>query len=274
MTAFAKRRVRNASIAVVLVLAATAFGAMYETAVNQNGFLTGWILLILVLGLALYNVRKRVTTLPIGAAAGWVQVHVYAGLIALFVFFLHIEWRLPDGWFEGLFAVVFLLVALSGVVGTVMNRLLPRRLTRRGEEIMFERIEGYMCQLRDEAESIVLECCADTGSTVVRAFYFERLAPFLAGPRNRFGHLFASNSELFTLLNEMQSLERYLGPKDREYLDNLRVITQRKDDLDFHYALQGALKLWLFVHVPLTVALLIGLALHVVLVYAFSGGLS
>jgi hypothetical protein len=45
-----------------------------------------------------------------------------------------------------------------------------------------------------------------------------------------------------------------------------------KDDLDHHYALQATLKLWLFVHVPLTSALLVFAAFHVVLVQAFADG--
>ena len=32
----------------------------------------------------------------------------------------------------------------------------------------------------------------------------------------------------------------------------LRELIVKKDDLDFHYALQRALKAWLFVHVPMT----------------------
>jgi hypothetical protein len=42
--------------------------------------------------------------------------------------------------------------------------------------------------------------------------------------------------------------------------------------LDYHRALQLALKLWLFVHIPLTYGLLIFTALHIVLVFGFSGG--
>ena len=72
----------------------------------------------------------------------------------------------------------------------------------------------------------------------------------------------------------MDSLERYLNADDRERLAELRYLVERKDELDFAYALQGAMKFWLFIHVPLTGALLIGMLVHTVLVHAFSGGLS
>ena len=38
-------------------------------------------------------------------------------------------------------------------------------------------------------------------------------------------------------------------------------------------ALQGVLKCWLFIHVPLIYSLLLAAVVHLVVVYAFSGGL-
>ncbi len=49
------------------------------------------------------------------------------------------------------------------------------------------------------------------------------------------------------------------------------ALAQAKDDLDYQSALQGALKFWLFVHVPLTYGLLIFAVFHILVVYTFSG---
>ncbi len=51
----------------------------------------------------------------------------------------------------------------------------------------------------------------------------------------------------------------------------LKGLVEAKDDLDYQRALQGALKFWLFVHVPLTYGLLIFAAFHILVVYSFSG---
>ena len=274
MKGFARRRFVNVTFAILAALLVVVSSTVYVTAVNQNGFLTGWILFGLVLALSGYRIRKKVSTLPIGRASSWLQAHIYGGLIALLAFFVHVGWRIPDGVFEGLFAIVFLLVALSGVVGIVINRVFARRLTRRGEEVIFERIPGFMVRLREQAEEILLASAGETGAAVLREFYFSRLSSFFAGPRNWLGHLVSSNRTLYKLQNEMDSLERYLNADDRERLAELRYLVERKDELDFAYALQGAMKFWLFIHVPLTVALLIGMLVHTVLVHAFSGGLS
>jgi len=142
MKGFARRRFVNVTFAILAALLVVVSSTVYVTAINQNGFLTGWILFGLVLALSGYRIRKKVSTLPIGRASSWLQAHIYGGLIALFAFFVHVGWRIPDGVFEGMFAAVFLLVALSGVVGIAINRIFARRLTRRGEEVIFERIPG------------------------------------------------------------------------------------------------------------------------------------
>ena len=67
-------------------------------------------------------------------------------------------------------------------------------------------------------------------------------------------------------------LRRYLNQQENEYAERLRDLVNKKDELDFHYALNLALKAWLLVHVPASYSLFILAALHVVAVYAFSGG--
>jgi hypothetical protein len=67
-------------------------------------------------------------------------------------------------------------------------------------------------------------------------------------------------------------VKRYLNAEEKTRMSELQVLVEQKDGLDYHHALQKVLKLWLFVHVPLTYSLLIFTFVHVVLVFAFSGG--
>ena len=66
-------------------------------------------------------------------------------------------------------------------------------------------------------------------------------------------------------------LERYLDPVERRARDELVELVGLKDDLDYHYALQAVLKRWLFVHIPLTYAMLVLAGVHGFLAVAFSG---
>ena len=68
-------------------------------------------------------------------------------------------------------------------------------------------------------------------------------------------------------------LDRYLSRPGRETGRQLARLVREKDDLDYHRALQGRLKLWLFVHIGLTYGLLFAAILHGVLAHSFGGGL-
>jgi hypothetical protein len=74
------------------------------------------------------------------------------------------------------------------------------------------------------------------------------------------------------LLAELEDLGRFAAETDREKIGKLAALVRQKDGLDYHRALQLSLRLWLFVHIPLTYGLMAFTILHVVLVFGFSGG--
>ncbi len=130
-----------------------------------------------------------------------------------------------------------------------------------------------MCrQLRGEAEQLAVQSVAESDTTTIGDFYTAKLLPFFKGPTNFFGHLVGSNRSSHALLHELDSLHRYLRNPERRILDQITELVRAKSDLDFQYAVQSMLKWWLFVHIPLTYALLIVTVVHVILVFAFSGG--
>ncbi len=255
-------------VGVVLVLAFTVTNA----SLYQGAFLTGWVLLAVMGFLALFNVRKKITMLPLGSASTWMQLHIYAGWLVIVIFGEHVGWSVPTGWLEVTLAALFVLVAGSGVVGIGLSRFLPPRLTRRGEEVIFQRIPAFIAELQGDAEDLVLEAAKETRSSTITDFYMSQLSTFFDGPQNRLRHLLASRRARFALMNEIDNLQRYLNSQEREYAERLRDLVNKKDELDFHYALNLALKAWLLVHMPATYSLFIVVALHVVVVYAFSGG--
>jgi len=92
-----------------------------ETLVTPD-FLTGWILLAIIVFLAAYNVRKSLPFLPLGTSALWLQIHIYAGLLSFVLFLMHVDYSLPHGLFESLLATIYLLVFGSGVIGLYITR--------------------------------------------------------------------------------------------------------------------------------------------------------
>lgn len=270
---FALRRWRNISITMIAALALIMLNRAIDAALYQVTFLTGWLLFGALLLLTLYRIRKSVTMVPIGSAASWLQFHVYLGALSIVLFALHIGLRVPDGGLEISLAVLYVLVAVSGVIGLALSRIIPRRLTRRGEEVILERIPIFLAELRGDVEQLVQESVGATKSSTIKDFYLSYVHAFFARPRNFLHHLVASNRPLFSLLNEMDNLSRYLNSQEGEFHDRIRQLVCKKDDLDFHHSLQTTLKVWLFVHVPLTYSLLIAAGVHMVLANAFGGGM-
>ena len=265
------RQMRNAAITLLLMLAMVIAERTVQASLRESGYFTGWSLLAVLFLLTLFNVRKRMAVIPLGFMHTWLQVHMQVGFLGMLLFFLHVHlgWRLPEGILETLLGIVYWIVMMSGIFGAYISRSFPRRLTRRGEEVFFERIACLRAELHHKAEILVLASVTETESTTIADYYSSHLYDFFIAPRHHLQHLFESNQAQFIRNHEMRSLERYLNRREQEMLDQLALLVQKKDDLDYHYTLQGMLKLWLFVHIPLTYALWVLLALHMLAVYGF-----
>jgi len=267
-------RFRRQLVSGLLALLAATVGALWLNAkfntLPNYAYLTGWALLAGMFVLTIYNVRKKLPFLPLGKSETWLQIHIYLGFFTTLLFCIHLNFRLPHGWFEVVLAWLFVLVSGSGMAGLFFSRVLPRRLATRGGEVIFEKIPALRHALKTEAENLALG--PDAKSQVIAEFYTKRLALFFSGPKNFWKHLAESRREVSALLTELEDLRRFANDLEKEKISKLAALVRQKDGLDYHRALQLALRLWLFVHIPLTYGLMIFTVLHIVLVFAFSGG--
>ncbi|MBA4146907.1 MAG: hypothetical protein H0X66_02245 [Verrucomicrobia bacterium] len=256
---------------ILLCVVVTVVAQQYSH-LPRHVFITGWLLLGLMLLLTLYNGRKKIPFLPLANSKDWLQFHIYAGWFTLLLFLLHIRFRFPTGWFEGTLATLYAVVMVSGIVGLFISRSFPKRLTSRGGEVLFETIPIVRRNLRKRAEELTLKSIPDVQASTVADFYTNELAGFFAGPKNYWKHLFEIRTPLNHLLKKVDDLKRFLNEKERGVMSEYSDLVRQKDGLDYHHTLQLTLKLWLFVHIPLTYSLLIFSLVHVILVFAFSGG--
>lgn len=269
---FLLRRVRGVALVLAFSLALVLVGRQSAPHLRQLAFLTGWTLWAVLIFLTLYNARKKLPFLPLGSSRLWLQLHAYVGYFSAILFLAHVSWRLPHGGFEITLTLLYVIVAGSGVLGLWWSRYVPRRLTSRGGEVLYERIPVIRRRLQDEAEALSLTSVSVGQTTAIADFYRRHLADFFRGPRNFPGHLFANHRPLNRQRERIEDLRRFLTPDQQRHLDALSDLVQQKDSLDHQYALQSSLKWWLFVHIPLTYNLLIATGLHLVLVHGFSLG--
>ena len=267
----AARRWLAASLSTLAAVLLTAVWLVKSLSLSETAYWSGWLLFGMMGFLASYNARKKLPYPPLIKSSTWLQWHIYMGLVMVLVFLFHTGFRLPNGGLEVTLAVLFLIVAGSGVVGLWLSRIVPSRLSARGEEVIFERIPAFLRELRDRAEKLVVGSVQKTDTTTLADFFTKRPSVFFARPRHFWSHLVQSSRPLHRLMHELRSLDRYLNEEERRIADELGELIRSKDSLDYHFAMQGVLKGWLFVHIPMTYVLLVFVVVHVVLVYAFSG---
>ena len=271
MTDRNRRRVRNAAIFLILAIISYGANRVLHIMYVRTAYVSGWFLFGMVILLAGYNVRKKLAFLPLGNSATWLQIHIYAALLSGVVFALHVAFRVPNGTFEILLAMLYLGTFTSGIAGLCLSRTIPQRLSARGEEVLFERIPVFIRQLSDEVEKAVFECVEQTGTTSIQHLYLNHVQPFFGGPRNIVHQLMHSEQPRETLILEINSHRRFLSETEQAVADSIAERVRKKDDLDYQYALQGVLKLWLFVHIPLTWGLIIFAIFHALAVHAYGG---
>ena len=270
---FSRRRLRN-TIRTASVIAVLAGVVMWmDQSLLHSSFFTGYVLIGSLFLLAAFGMRKRLPMIGgIGSAAFWMQMHIYVGLGSFAVFAMHIAFRFPDGMLESILATLYCVVFFSGLYGLWATRTIPRKLTNVGEEVIFERIPLFKRNLARQAQTIVMESCERT--PVLARFYANRLSGFFERRRSLAYLLVPTGRMRRQLISEIEELDRFLAQEDRSVSRKLAIMVRKKDDLDYHTAMQGRLKVWLFVHIAMTYSLLIFSVVHGVLAHSFGGGIS
>ena len=266
---FSSRRFRNLGLLLFLSLSVLFLYTLNSHSYSNSNFPTGWALLILMLFLALYNLRKKLSFLPLGRSSMWLQLHIYIGLLTVVFFLSHIRFRIPNGQLEVALMSLFLLVSGSGVAGLLISRIYARRLTTRDEEIIYERIPFHRRNIKVQAEELVHQSVAKVTSTSIANFYVENLQSFFEGPRFFLHHVIESKRPLLALLSKIEANGRYLNDAEKEIMGEIKELAEAKFNLDYHYTIQLLLKGWLFIHIPATYALLILSVVHGILVYKY-----
>ena len=244
--------------------------AIYEASLRDARFLDGWILAIGIAGQLLFHIRKKAAVMPLGKAASWLKAHIYLGYLAIAIFLSHTQFSLPDELLEWILWSVFVLIAVSGIVGAYLSWAIPTKLDRRDQPIAFERIPAFQSMLAKQAGALAIDSVNHAGSLAVSELYSNRLHTYFHSPQNLFSHLRGSKRPLKQICEEIDAVERYVDEAGKKLLRRIREFVVEKDALDSHYAHQGALQIWLFIHIPATYCLVILTVLHVATVYAFS----
>lgn len=238
---------------------------------SAAGIAFGTLALLLVGVLLYYGVRKRRYRSTAGTLEGWLQAHLYLGLVCLAAALLHSGFRFRDGLATAAL-VVLALVVVTGVAGAVLYRTVPRRLTEVAGELTPAEISDRLNQLAASMARL----------SAGRSPAFGRLGRALAArsaPRRWAGWriLLAGGGRATageaTEGAAWEALLARVEPAEQEDLRRLLVLSRQHGELLARLVRQqryrNLLDAWLWLHLPLSLALAVLLAAHLVAVFYY-----
>jgi hypothetical protein len=214
---------------------------------------------------ALYPLRRRLLAWPLATAQTWLQLHIYAGLLACLFVWIHIGFRWPAGQFGWWLLGLSMWTGASGLLGVFLQKWIPLLLTGGLRvEAIYERVPELVSRLRDEADALVTG-----GSEALERVYLRDVRPALEGPAPSWAYLLEPRRAPSQRLTSLTGLMPFVEAAERERVEDLQAILSEKIELDAHVSLQRVMRLWLLIHVPPAMALMGLLAVHVFAVLYF-----
>lgn len=232
------------------------------------GYTLGTIGALLILWLLYFGVRKRRYTSNIGTAQGWLSAHVYLGVALIVVATLHTGFEL--GWnVHTLAYVLMILVIASGMYGVFIYLRVPREMTvNAGEDTqgsMLLHIADIDKEMREKALSLPDKLFAVIDKSISGTRLGGSFGRVISG-RDRACPTAAAVKELPTLAKGLTGEQLTLNKEVYQLLLTKNELLQRVRR-DMRY--KAVLDLWLYIHVPLSIALLAALTIHVVSVFIY-----
>ncbi len=245
----------------LLVFAVNAvFGRVHPGSAWGIGY--GIAATALVVGVFFYAVRRRTIPGRLGRTWFYLQFHVYGGTLFLLLMFMHVGFRTPHGILTWWLWFLSIWVVGSGLLGIVLQKWIPTLLNAGlSIEVHYDRIPDLVEQIRERAEHLAATCNPST-----RDLYRKAMAPALAGPKTRLIYYLDITGGIRARIEQFDYLRDLLSAEEQDKLDTLQDLYKTKLEIDAHYTLQKALRWWLYLHVPVSLVLLVLLALHVFLV--------
>jgi hypothetical protein len=222
------------------------------------GYVLGTVSALLILWLTMLGVRKRAMTRGRWSLKGWTSAHVWLGLSLVVLATLHTGFRF--GWDVHTLAwALTMLVILSGFYGLVAYASLPSALSDSRAEMtkpqMIDALTKLDAQLQAAAQPLSHEAAA-----IVRKALAED--PFRAGLFRRL-----SGSDAGSPTRRAIALLRPRGEAAMVAVLERKAAALRQ--IRRHLRIRALLEIWLYVHVPLTFALIAALAAHILSVFFY-----
>lgn len=262
------------------------------------GYTLGTIGAALIVWFLWYGIRKRQYQSKLGQVMGWLSGHVYLGLALLVVATLHCGFKF--GWnVHTLAYALMVLVIASGAYGVITYVRYPTRLTDNkggmGIDSMLSEIADLdrQClqvadQMGDKVHQMMLRSIERTSfartpwwaslggvskgfedlASEIKSIAGDPPAPLPTAPPLQ--SLAGSESTVFFVADQLASIRdsarAALGHRLLDLVTSKKTLVLRVRR-DLYY--RNLMKTWLYLHLPLSIALIAALTVHVVTVFFY-----
>ena len=262
----AHRRFFWAKIATIVSLVAILAYALIDVTPRHNGgtwlgYTLGTIGVGLIVWLSLLGIRKRNMTEGRWSLKAWTSAHVYLGLALIVIGTLHTGLQL--GWNVHTLAwALMMLVILSGIYGITVYATLPSSLSENRREMTRGQMLEALAALDRQLDQAAQPLDRDESDLVIAALDQDI---FRAGLWSRLTNSYPRCKTTRALKDIGHG-----GSEAEQKVHSL--LSRRKAQLDQirrHMRYKAMLEVWLFVHIPATIALLAALTAHVISVFYY-----
>ncbi len=209
------------------------------------GYTLGTIGALLILWLTALGYRKRKMTRDAWSLKAWTSAHVYLGLSLVVIGTWHTGFQL--GWNVHTLAwALMMLVILSGLYGVIVYATLPAALSNNRDE---------MTQPLSPEDTAPVLASLDED-------------PFAGGIRARLSGRYPKDATAAAL----RALSLSHGGNADARQKVIGLLSQKEAALArlrAHLRIRAMLEIWLYVHVPLTFALIAALSAHIISVFFY-----
>lgn len=256
-------------IALLLSGAAIAGYLMIDQEPRPNGgtwygYTLGTIGVLLILWLSLLGVRKRRINPGAWSLKAWTSAHVYLGLSLIVIGTLHTGFQI--GWnVHTLAYVLMLLVIATGIYGVIVYATLPQSLSANRKEMTRAQMLDALTAIDRQLESAAQPLGRAEADLVIDALGQD---VFYGGPLARLTGSYPGCATARAL----RGLDR-IATGDPATAERVHALLEKRREqlaqIRGQLRIRALLEVWLFVHIPLTIALIAALTAHVISVFYY-----
>ncbi len=248
-----------------------------------QGYTLGIFAAFLILLLTYLGIRKRSYSSRMGTVEGWTSAHVFLGTSLLLIASLHAAFQV--GWNVHTLAYVLMIaVILSGFYGLFAYLHYPQVMSKNNSGGSQNKWLQELAQLDEEIKNLSSSCRADIRLLILSAIQNTKISGSLfsqlRGKDSSKIKIQSSSDKLVSNKNQQRiisflasALPSSINHIEAAALDEILSKFSRRQRLlkiiKRNLQIKAYLRIWLLFHIPLTIALLAALIVHILVVFIY-----